>query len=195
MRRLGQVAIVFAALLVLVQLPAMATAAFAVSAIWESGGPVSFALAGVALLPVLIALGMALLIIVKRRELANRLFDDEEIAISVDATSLMRIALVTLGVVIATQAISGFLYGVSNAITQAFSVGPAMAGNEFGQLGAFIANISMAPVVSLVMFAIGLWLIRGSDAFAKRLCAAPTEVAAESDAPGIAGIDGDGGDG
>jgi hypothetical protein len=165
MRRFGQVAIVFAALLVIGGTPGLLSAWLRLSTGAQSSSRALLSVIGV--IPLLVAVAIASLLIVRRKAIAARLFDDDELGLQIDARGLLQVALVTVGFVLITQAISAIGLQVSLVLGQAMG----FVSSEYSGLRdrwLFLAYSMLTAVLGLIPLAVGLWLVHKSESLARR---------------------------
>lgn len=121
MRKLGAMAIVAVGLFALLQsLTAMSMLEFTVLELTESGPEVSFLKAGALLylFQLLTLLAFGLFLIFKRHWIADRLFDDTNLDISLDAAPLLRLGLLLIGTFLIVQGIPVLLGVLASLINQ-----------------------------------------------------------------------------
>jgi hypothetical protein len=153
-RRLGSVSIVFAALLLLIEVPQIVTgAAFYM---FGGGDAALLGIVGVAVIPLVVTLGLAAWLIASRDRLSSRWFDDGDAAVTIDPASLLRIAIIVTGVVTFGWGLSSLAVGAIGTVSR------SMMGSVVGQnpeLWMFDVPSIAGAVVSIVF---GLALMFGS---------------------------------
>jgi hypothetical protein len=167
-KKLGVVAIVAVGLLSVLE--AMALLRLSITTLLEMYGRPRFAAVLaflLSLLPFMGSLVLGAFLITNRQQLAERWFQDADIGISLDAVSLLRLALIVIGVIWVIDSILSVLKSVAGLIIQAAS-GRLMAetwGLTTRDLGAFLQDL----VVPLIVLGIGALLLARSQPLASYL--------------------------
>ena len=161
MRRLGVIAIVIVGLWSLVQ--AVALLSMPVEILVFGGGSHSKALSfGVLLIPAVGAVVLSVLVILNRRRLSERWFDDVPVDLSLSVVPLLRVGVALIGLGLIAYALPAFL----GSITRPFLLsGPPSA---YG-LGYVWRTSVPAIVVEVAEAVIGVLLIAFSGTIAGRL--------------------------
>lgn len=166
MRRLGVVAIVVVGLSAVVRAVSMlATNSFAFSMLFEDPSSWTQVIGFVVWSVLLLAFGFWL--VIKRRYVAESLFDDDDVGIAGDPVALLRIALLVMGIMFVMQGVLGFVSAIGQstwrqAMEQQFGAEIALSpGAEWGG--------GLSIVLALVQLAVGAFMLKSSRPLAQRL--------------------------
>jgi hypothetical protein len=164
MRKLGVIVIVAIGLLAILQ--GTAYLGFAISSASPGAGMDGSQLLNVIsmLMPMAGAFAIGVLLIAYRMSLATRWFEDGEVSTSIDAPSLLRVALLAIGVWMVASATPALLGSTMTALT-------IRVGGYSQELGLASSLFDMAPraIPQILEIAVGMVLIARSEPLARRL--------------------------
>ncbi len=185
MRRLGVVAIVLAGLLSIIQAPGMLETVLSMVRDWEGVGRTNIGLVVLSVLPVLASVAVGAWLISKRQSLASQWFDDDAVGIAVGAPDLLRLALITVGVVLIATSVRSLFGVLAGAIVQLYALSTA-SGFEAPDRNATLLSQLVPLMYPLVSLALGALLVMRAGELADRLWARPVSTirSVETDAPG-----------
>lgn len=156
MKRIGVVGIALIGLWVLVTSPGLLVfVSFGLASLFQGGRQAGLAFALLfGSLPFMLALVVGLVLIAKRTQLADRLFDDSPLELAVDSSTLIGAGVVLLGLAIAVGGGKGLLQDVSQGVNLALSASSFPGGpREFAFLQPLLNLIpgAIAQVAALVL--------------------------------------------
>jgi hypothetical protein len=159
MRKLGQLAIVIAALIALTELPRQldVLVRFIGSASLERPSGLQVLLA---MIPAAACLAIVAYLLSRREALAERWFGSDQLELAVDEAALARVALAVFGVILIVDGVNGLLaslVGAAANLVQVRELGLAIAGGSL-----------LFALMNLIPIALGALLIRNVDMVTNR---------------------------
>jgi hypothetical protein len=119
-------------------------------------------------LPTVLAIAAGVVLIRKRDSLAARWFDESPVLADLGVTSLLRLALVIVGVVFVARAIPSFFWALTSGISR-YSTSNESGGETTGVTWDWI-NALLGTIYPFVQLIVGITLVAVSKRLADRLC-------------------------
>jgi hypothetical protein len=181
-RKLGVVGIVVVGLLTIAQSLPLLLSGMSVFG-YADQARVPAGLLSVFILPAVAAAAFGVLLIVGRRRIASTLFDDADTELAIDATSLLRLGLILVGVVLITDAMPQLLFALVSPVLQSAQLNAA-----FGDPGAVSTSFwfdSLPRIaIQLVTVGAGVALVATSRALSGLLWSGRNSAAASAEPAG-----------